>query len=176
MLALLKQWYRRRFSDPQAIALLIILVGAFCIVYFFSGLLAPLLVAVVVAYLLEWPTSRLVQLGCSRTLAASLIILLFASILLIMMLVVFPVVWQQGTHLSHDLPTMLNNFYHYAMGLSERFPQIMDTGIVDILIDDMRNRFSSLGGQLVRFSMASLVGLMTLAIYLILVPMMVFFC
>lgn len=55
MLEMLMQWYRRRFSDPEAIALLVILVAGFGIIFFFSGLLAPLLVAIVLAYLLEWP-------------------------------------------------------------------------------------------------------------------------
>ncbi|SUX72285.1 permease [Citrobacter freundii] len=40
MLEMLMQWYRRRFSDPEAIALLIILVAGFGILFFFSGLLA----------------------------------------------------------------------------------------------------------------------------------------
>ena len=59
MLEMLMQWYRRRFSDPEAIALLVILLAGFGIMFFFSGLLAPLLVAIVLAYLLEWPTVRL---------------------------------------------------------------------------------------------------------------------
>ena len=64
MLSLLFHWYKRRFSDPQAIGLLAILLAAFCILFFFSGLLAPLLVALVLAYLLEWPVVRLQpQLG-----------------------------------------------------------------------------------------------------------------
>ena len=41
MLEMLMQWYRRRFSDPEAIALLVILVAGFGIIFFFSGLLAP---------------------------------------------------------------------------------------------------------------------------------------
>lgn len=53
MLEMLMQWYRRRFSDPEAIALLVILVAGFGIIFFFSGLLAPLLVAIVLAYLLN---------------------------------------------------------------------------------------------------------------------------
>lgn len=65
MLEMLMQWYRRRFSDPEAIALLVILVAGFGILFFFSGLLAPLLVAIVLAYLLEWPTARLEHIGCS---------------------------------------------------------------------------------------------------------------
>ena len=63
MLEMLMQWYRRRFSDPEAIALLVILVAGFGIIFFFSGLLAPLLVAIVLAYLLEWPTVRLQSIG-----------------------------------------------------------------------------------------------------------------
>lgn len=46
MLDMLMQWYRRRFTDPQAVALLTILLVGFCIIYFFNGILAPLLVAV----------------------------------------------------------------------------------------------------------------------------------
>ena len=42
MLEMLMQWYRRRFSDPEAIALLVILLAGFGIMFFFSGLLAPL--------------------------------------------------------------------------------------------------------------------------------------
>lgn len=34
MLEMLMQWYRRRFSDPEAIALLIILVAGFGILFF----------------------------------------------------------------------------------------------------------------------------------------------
>ncbi|SUG65031.1 permease PerM [Salmonella enterica subsp. enterica] len=37
MLEMLMQWYRRRFSDPEAIALLVILVAGFSILFFFSG-------------------------------------------------------------------------------------------------------------------------------------------
>ncbi|MGA0525602.1 AI-2E family transporter, partial [Escherichia coli] len=52
MLERLMQWYRRRFRDPEAIALLVILDAVFGIIFFFSGLLAQLLVAIVMAYLL----------------------------------------------------------------------------------------------------------------------------
>ncbi|KGT92450.1 permase [Erwinia typographi] len=175
MLDLLIQWYRRRFSDPQAIALLAILIAAFCILFFFNGLLAPLLVALVVAYLLEWPTVRLERLGCSRTWATTIVLIIFASLLLVLVLVVAPVAWQQGINLAHEMPTMLNNLYQYATRLPERFPTLMDVGIVDIVVENLRSRLSGMGDQLVKYSLASLMGIMTLAIYLVLVPLMVFF-
>ena len=175
MLALLFQWYRRRFSDPEAIALLIILLAAFSILFFFSGLLAPLLVAIVLAYLLEWPTVRLQRLGCSRTAATSIVLVIFAGLLLVMMLIVAPVAWQQGINLMRDLPNMLNKLYVYAAGLPRRFPALVDAGIVDVIVENLRARVTGLGESVVKYSLASLMGLMTLAIYLVVVPLMVFF-
>ncbi|AIX48964.1 MULTISPECIES: AI-2E family transporter [Pantoea] len=175
MLSLLFHWYKRRFSDPQAIGLLAILLAAFCILFFFSGLLAPLLVALVLAYLLEWPVVRLQRIGCSRSWATSIVLILFAGILLVMVLIVAPVAWQQGINLTRDLPNMLNKLYISAAALPQRFPALVDAGIIDIIVENLRSRLTGLGESLVRYSLASLVGLMTLMIYLVLVPLMVFF-
>ena len=54
MIEMLKTWYVRRFSDPQAMGLFAILLFGFILIYFLSDLIAPLLVAIVLAYLLEW--------------------------------------------------------------------------------------------------------------------------
>ncbi|ELM3739222.1 AI-2E family transporter [Yersinia ruckeri] len=175
MLEMLLQWYRRRFTDPQVIALLVILLVGFCILYFFSGILAPLLVAIVLAYLLEWPTTRLQRMGCSRLWAASIVLILFGGIALLLILVVAPTAWQQGINLVADMPKMLNQFNAYAQTLPSRYPALVDAGIVDMMAENMRGKLSSMGDSVVKFSLASIVGLLTLAIYLILVPLMLFF-
>ena len=145
MLEMLMQWYRRRFSDPEAIALLVILLAGFSILFFFSGLLAPLLVAIVLAYLLEWPTARLERIGCSRTVASSIVLVLFVGILMLMAFVVMPVAWQQGINLIHDMPGMLNKLSDFAARLPERYPALMDAGIIDAMAENMRTRMLSLG-------------------------------
>lgn len=175
MLEMLLQWYRRRFTDPQAIVLLVILVAGFCILYFLHDILAPLLVAIVLAYLLEWPTARLQHLGCSRTWAASMVLIVFAGITLLLVFVVAPTAWQQGINLMADLPGMLSKFYNYTTTLPTRYPALVDAGIIDMMAENVRGRLSGMGESVVKFSLASLVGLLTLAIYLILVPLMVFF-
>jgi len=175
MLDLLLQWYRRRFSDPEAIALLVILIVGFGILFFFHDLLAPLLVAIVMAYLLEWPTARLERVGCSRTCAAMIVMTLFVGILLLLAFVVAPVAWQQGIYLIRDMPGMLSKLSDFAATLPKRYPALVDAGIIDAMAENMRSRMMSMGDQVVKFSLASLVGLLTLAIYLVLVPLMVFF-
>ncbi|WP_158367006.1 AI-2E family transporter [Candidatus Williamhamiltonella defendens] len=175
MLDMLLKWYGRHFTDPQVVALLIILVGGFCILYFLSGILAPLLVAIVLAYLLEWPTSKLQVLGCSRLCAVSIIQALFVGVGLLAVFVVVPNVWQQGMNLTSDMPKMLNQFNNFSSTLTKRYPALVDAGIVDMIADNLRNRLAGVGDSVVKISLASLIGLLTLAIYLIVVPLMVFF-
>ncbi|AHM75270.1 AI-2E family transporter [Yersinia hibernica] len=175
MLELLLQWYRRRFTDPQVIALLVILLVGFCILYFFSGILAPLLAAIVLAYLLEWPTARLQRIGCSRQWSASIVLVVFAGIALLAVFVVAPTVWQQGNNLISDMPKMLNKFNAFAQTLPARYPALVDAGIVDMMAENLRGKLSGMGESVVKISLASLIGLLTLAIYLILVPLMLFF-
>lgn len=174
MLEMLMQWYRRRFSDPEAIALLVILVAGFGILFFFSGLLAPLLVAIVLAYLLEWPTARLEHIGCSRRWATSIVLVLFVGILLLMSFVVMPIA-RNRIYLIRDMPGMLNKLSDFAATLPRRYPALMDAGIIDAMAENMRARIMTMGDSVVKYSLASLVGLLTLAVYLVLVPLMVFF-
>ncbi len=88
--------------------------------FFFSGLLAPLLVAIVLAYLLEWPTVRLERIGLSRTWATSLVLILFVGILLCWLCGAAGGL-AAGIYLIRDMPGMLNKlsvFCHYAAALS----------------------------------------------------------
>lgn len=175
MLEMLLRWYRRRFTDPQAVALLVILVGGFGIIYFFHDILAPLLVAIVLAYLLEWPTTKLQRMGLSRGLAASSVIILFGGIMFVTFLIVVPVAWQQAVNLLTDLPNMLNRFHDFAAELPARYPELMSAGVIDVVAENLRGKLAGLADSVVKYSVASLMGLLTVAIYLILVPLMVFF-
>ncbi len=49
MLEMVRRWYYRRFSDPHAVSLVAILLFGFITIYFFGHLIAPLLVAIVLA-------------------------------------------------------------------------------------------------------------------------------
>ena len=61
MLEMMNRWYKRRFSDPHAVSLVAIILFGFITIYFFGHLIAPLLVAIVLAYLLEWPVTQQIQ-------------------------------------------------------------------------------------------------------------------
>ncbi|MDT9587140.1 MAG: AI-2E family transporter [Candidatus Arsenophonus melophagi] len=175
MLEMFLQWYRRRFSDPHVVALFISLIIGFCIIFIFNDILTPLLVAIVLAYLLEWPTQKICQLGFSRLTAASIVLVIFMGISAMVFLIIVPLVWQQGMNLLFDLPSMVNSFNEYAKSLPKRYPALVDAGIIDMIVNNLRSRLSVFGESLLKYSVASLISIISIAIYLVLVPLIIFF-
>ncbi len=102
-------------------------------------------------------------------------LILFVGILLLLAFVVLPVARQQGIYLIRDMPGMLNKLSDFAATLPRRYPALMDAGIIDAMAENMRTRMLTVGDSVVKYSLASLVGLLTPAVYLVLVPLMVFF-
>ena len=176
MIEMLKNWYNRRFSDPQAMGLAAILLFGFIAIYFFSDLIAPLLVAIVLAYLLEWPVRLLNEkLKCPRLLATTLVIGTFISLVFLVVLVLIPNLWTQMVNLLSDLPHMFNKFNEWLLSLPQRYPDLIDTKTVESIFGTVKEKILGLGESALKLSLASLMNLVTLGIYAFLVPLMVFF-
>ncbi|MEN8213541.1 MAG: AI-2E family transporter, partial [Pseudomonadota bacterium] len=66
---LVADWFRRTFSDPQVVALILALLVGFTVILFFGDMLAPVLASVVIAYLLEGVVGVLEHYHLPRLLA-----------------------------------------------------------------------------------------------------------
>ncbi len=175
MVDMFNRWYKRRLSDPHVVTLISILVASFVVIYFFGHLIAPLLVAVVLAYLLEWPVTRLVRLGLPRTGSVILVLLVFLSLMVWALFGLVPIVWHQVSNLVNDVPTMFNDLQHFLSTLPDRYPDLVQPHLVVELMNTLREKVLGLGETVVKGSLSSLVSLATLGVYLILVPLLMFF-
>jgi len=63
---LIFEWFKRTFSDPQLVVLLLLLVGGFAIIITMGDMLAPLLASIVIAYLLEGLITLMGRWGMPR--------------------------------------------------------------------------------------------------------------
>ncbi|ANS84794.1 Putative permease [Vibrio scophthalmi] len=175
MLEMVSRWYKRRFSDPHAVSLVAILFFGFITIYFFGNLIAPLLVAIVLAYLLEWPVAHLSRFGIPRTLAVVLVIVSFFALAIIAIFGLVPTIWQQVGNLINDIPNMYAGLQKVIAELPVKYPELANFQIVESLVTNAKNQVISVGETVVKGSLASLVSIATLAVYLILVPLLVFF-
>ncbi len=175
MFEMVSHWYKRRFSDPHAVSLVSILFFGFIIIYFFGHLIAPLLVAIVLAFLLEWPVAQLCRWKVPRTLAVILVILLFVGVMLIAVFGLVPTIWQQVVNLVNDIPNMYAGLQRFILSIPERYPELANLEIVESIMNNAKDKALSMGESVVKGSLASLVSIATLGVYLILVPLLVFF-
>ena len=61
---LFREWIKRYFSNPQVLILWFLLIVGFTLILFLGEMLAPVLAAVIIAYLLEGLVQLLQNDGC----------------------------------------------------------------------------------------------------------------
>ncbi len=175
MFHLVSSWYKNRFSDPHAVTLVFILLALSALFYFFADLLMPLLVAIVVAYLLERPVTLLSKYNIPRT-AAVIIVLAVSGLLTVLIIFgILPSVWQQVVTLSTELPDMLAKGQQYLMSLPQQYPDYVNAAQIQTFTDSIKVHLIGAGQDIVSQSFKSLVSLVALMIYVILVPLLIFF-
>lgn len=168
------RWFRKYFSDPQAIILAVLLVVSFAIVFFFGQMLAPLLSSIVIAYLLEGLVAGMQRFGLRRIHAVIVVYLVFLAMVLLILLGLMPLLSKQVSQLVQQLPTMIGKGQDRLMHLPQKYSFITQAQVTDIM-QSIRTAVGSLGQYVVSWSLASITGIIVLGVYLVLVPVMVFF-
>ena len=123
----------------------------------------------VVAYLLDWPVARLQRLGLSRLLATVVVMALVCSLVIGSLFGIGPVLWQQTSNLVQEAPTMLEQKTLFV-ALAHRLPTLISPEQVRSVVVE-----SKAVELLVSFSLTSLKDVAAWLIYLILVPLLIFF-
>jgi len=171
----LRAWFERNFSNPQTVILALLLLGGFVVVFYMGKMLAPLLAAVVIAYLLEAVVQLAERRGMPRLPAVAIVFTLFVVVFLFLVLWLVPMLSRQVAQLAHDLPRHIDAARQLLMRLPELYPQLFTEEQVRDLVNSLQKELAGLGQTLLSLSLGWIPSLIALAVYLILVPMLVFF-
>ncbi|ASM50447.1 putative permease [Pseudoalteromonas espejiana DSM 9414] len=175
MFEYVKTWYERKFSDPHSVTLLFLLITSVALLYFFGSLIVPVLVALVIAYLLDWPVVHLERFGLKRFSATVIVMLIFTGIMLTLILVIGPVLWKQTSNLVQETPHMVEQGKSFLMALPQQYPSLINAEQVQAIVASVEAKALELGQVIVSFSLTSLKDVVAWLIYLVLVPLLVFF-
>ncbi|EKF74006.1 permease PerM [Alcanivorax hongdengensis A-11-3] len=176
MLQILKNWADSYFSDEEAVYLLVVLVVGALVIAFFGGMLAPVLTAIVLAYLMQGLVNALERHGMRSLLAINLVFVLFMGMLVSTLVVLLPMVWRQTLLLVRDqLPYMLKNGEIWLRALPERYPDMVSMDQVDALVNLIQKEVAQGGQSMLTVSLASIPNLVELMVFVVLVPLLVYF-
>jgi putative permease len=175
MFEIVKQWYQNKFSDPHSVTLLLMLIALVGLLYFFGPFIVPVLVALVIAYLLDWPTAYMQKAVHNRVLATTLIMLLFVGVVLALFLGIVPLLWQQLSNLLQESPHMIEKGKYFLLHLPNDYPDLISRQQVQSFVSTVESKVIEFGQVIVSASLTSLKDAVAWLIYLVLVPLLVFF-
>jgi putative permease len=175
MFKVLRDWVQRYFSDEEAVVLAVFLVLGFTLVLTLGNMLAPVLAGLVLAFLMQGVVNFLERLRMPQTLAVWLVFALFIGALALFLVVLMPLLWQQLSTLFKELPRMLGEWQSLLLLLPERYPHLVTDEQVLNAIEVTRSEVGKFGQWALTFSLSSLPLVVNLMIYLVLVPILVFF-
>ena len=172
---MITDWFRYQFNNPQVVFLTLFLVLLFVVVVLMGNMLAPLLAAVVIAYLLEGLVGVLEKMRLPRLIAVLVVYFAFLLFVVLILFGLLPLLSQQATQFVQQIPSMLNVGQDVLLKLPESYPEIVSADQIGEIIVVIRTELTSWGQKLLSVSLASVMGLITILIYVILMPILIFF-
>jgi len=172
---ILTNWLKRTFSDPQVVFLTLFLAFAFILIVSIGDMLMPVLASAVIAYLLEGIVGIIERRGIPRLVA---VVTVFIGFMLFVTFVIFgllPSISRQLSQLANQLPDIVSQGQQALMQLPDRYPEFVSTENVQEVFRVIRQELTEFGQTLLTISLSSVVGVITILIYLILMPLLVFF-
>ena len=175
MRKIFSKWIDRYFSDEEALLLFVLLGGALIVILTLGKALAPVFAGIILAFLMQGGVNRLKQLNIPHLLSVILVFLAFVGGLASLILIVMPLAWKQSVNLFNELPGLLSEIQTVLLLLPQQYPEFISEDRVLELIDLAATELSKMGQWIVTFSLNSITGIIALLIYLVLVPILVFF-
>ena len=175
MKEVLARWYQRYLSEEEAVILLVMLTMAFAVMLFFGDILAPVLVAIVLAYLMQGVANVLRQRGLPGELSVAVSTLLFLGGFFAVLFGLAPLVWRQLVALVREAPAMIEAGRKVLVTLPEQYPVFFTQQQVNELTAVIQAEMASMGQFLVTKGLSSIPSVLAAIVYLILIPLMVFF-
>jgi putative permease len=174
MINVIKGWFEKHFSDPQAIILVSILVLGAILVLYWGTILTPVLAGIIIAYVLEGLVKRISHLGVPRFVSFLISYTMFLTVLSLILFGLVPLVISQVSQLVVDFPRILNKVQELILTLPEKFPLFADQEI-ERMLGSFSSELVNVGQTLVTVSLSSAVDVFAVLVYLVVVPLLVFF-
>ncbi|MDH5181909.1 MAG: AI-2E family transporter [Gammaproteobacteria bacterium] len=175
MFQTLANWYKRYFSDPHAVLLALILIVGFTVVLTMGNMLAPALAAIVLAYLLEDIVQYVKhRLKIPRYYSVLIVYILFLAFTVFLIFGIVPSIVFQVKELVRELPNYIAKGKETLLQLPQHY-SLVSVKQVEKFVESFDKELATMGQQVLTFSLSSIPNMITLLVYSILVPLLIFF-
>ena len=175
MLEIFQKWYERYFFEEESILLLVLLAVGLVLLLTIGDILTPVLAAIVLAFLMQGLAVRLMAMGATQWLAVSCSFTVFVGFFFGALFVLLPMIWQQVVALFGELPRMIEQVRIWLAVLPEQYPTLITEQQISKALALAQEEMATITQSVVSFSLATIPFLLTFLIYVVLVPLLVYF-
>lgn len=170
-----RNWVDRFFSDEESFLLVLLLSGALLAVIFFGATLAPLVAAAVFSFLLQGVVAICMRFSLSRTLSVHMAFVIFLGIVTALLLFLLPLIGRQIGNFINAIPNLMGRLQVMLNDLPERYPSLISESQIQSGVGLIATQLQESGQWLLTSSLNFLPNLLNIVIYLVLVPILVYF-
>lgn len=175
MIPIIRTWIDRYFHTEEAVLVVVLLLLSFLVLWFLGDVLGPVIAAVIIAFLMQGLVVQLKDKGVTHWLSVTIAILLLIGIMVSAMVFLIPEIWNQVVRLSSELPRMVTQGRDLLLHLPEQYPAFITNDDVEQIIRVASAELASVGQFVFSFSLSNIPVVLTALLYMILVPLLVFF-
>ena len=175
MLEEINNLFRKIFSNEETLVFGMLLTAAFLILFFLGNILTPFLISIIFAYLLVGMQKRLEDYGLNSTIALIVTFSFFLLLGIALMVWLGPLVYQQLQSLILEIPKWVNAFMIFAQNVPEKYPDLVSSDQITAFLQSLSGQITAISQDFLKASIAGIQNTVTIAINLILLPILVFF-
>jgi len=167
--------FRKIFSNEETLVFALLLTGAFLILFFLGNILTPFLISLIFAYLLVGMQTRLEDYGLNNVIAFTITFSFFLLLGIALMVWLGPLIYQQLQSLILEIPKWVNSFMLFVQNIPEKYPDLVSSDQITAFLQSLSGQITAISQDFLKASIAGIQNTVTIAINLILLPILVFF-
>ena len=175
MLEEINNLFKKIFSNEETLVFTLLLISAFFVMFFLGSILTPFLISIIFAYVLIGMQTRFESFGIQSSIALFLTYSIFLLLGITLMVWLAPLVYQQLQAIVLEVPKWLNSFIFFAQEIPSKYPDLVSSDQITAFLQSLSGQITTLSQDFVKASITGIQNTATVAINLILLPILVYF-
>jgi putative permease len=167
--------FKKIFSNEETIIFSFALLIFFIAISFFGSVLTPFIISIIVAYLLVGMQKKIQSYNISEKVSLVITFSIFIVTGATLVIWLVPLLYTQLQAFVLDVPNLINNFRDFISELPSKFPDLVSSDQITIFFQAVSEEISAIAQNIVKTSISSIQSAITVLLYIILFPILVYF-
>ncbi len=170
-----KNIFRRIFSNEETVIFFLIILSTLILFSLFIEVLTPFIISIVVAYLLLGLQKKIETYGVAQPVSTIIAFSVFIIVGAAMFTWLIPLLYVQLQSFVLDIPRLFNEFLNFVSSIPAAFPDLVNSDQISVFFQAVSSELSSITQNIVKSSISGIQSTITLLLYIILFPILVYF-